>query len=133
MTQDVIRSNLCRDENFSILISERLIFCLKLSVGSSPATSLASNKTLDPVISAITSLESLSNSGNFDSGQRCCGLFNHGGPFHQIEEFNSEGAFPLVAKSAGFSSVGTYLNTVPSSDLISLSLLDTNTESGLLV
>ena len=127
MTQDVVHSNLCRNKIFSILISEKLIFCLKFSVGSSPARSLASNKALRSVIYAITLSESLSNSGNFDSGHRCCGLRNHGGPFHQIEEFNSEGFFPLVAKSVGFSCIGTYLNTVPSSE-ISLNLLVTNTE-----
>ena len=50
-----------------------------------------------------------------------------------MDESSSMGDFPLVARSAGLSSDDTCLKITPSSDLISFSLLVTNTDSGFLV
>ena len=50
------------------------------------------------------------------------------GPFHQVDCNSSDRDFPLVARSAGFSCVGMYLNDVPPSDLISFNLFVTNVE-----
>jgi len=60
------------------------------------------------------------------SGHWHCGFANHDGPFNQIDCYSSEGGFPLVAKSAGFSCVGMYWKDVPLSDLICFNLFVTN-------
>ena len=101
--------------------------------GASPVSSLASYSTFDVFNSVLNSCWLFSSiAGVFEVGHCCSHFLNQLGPFHHIDD-SSVGALPLVAISAGFSSDGMCLKQTPSSAVISLNLLVTNTDSGFLV
>lgn len=81
-------------------------------------------------VATAAATRSVGRSGCWNAGH-CSGVMSHSGPhWHSVDDINDCVVIPLVSRSAGFSSVGQYLQVAfGSNDLISVMQWWTNAGS----